>query len=86
MQIPILRASFNVEGHRLTQNQIELVFHVKGPAFNPSSRVKGLPPVGVTLVSGAAELTSEAFKVIDIPRQILMDLFRIGGGIVGVGK
>jgi hypothetical protein len=86
MQIPILRASFNVEGHRLTQNQIELVFHVKGPTFNPSSRVKGLPPVGVTLVSGAAELTSEAFKVIDIPRQILMDLFRIGGGIVGVGK
>lgn len=86
VQIPILRDSFNIEGHRLTQNQIELGFRIKGPTFNPSSQVKGLPPMGVTLVSGAAELTSEAFKVIDIPRQILVDLFKIGGGIVGAGK
>ena len=85
-KIPLLRDSFNVGGHKLTQNDIELTFHVNGPTFNPSSAVAELPPVGVTLVSGAVEVTSDAIKVIDIPRQILVDLFKIGGGIVGVGK
>lgn len=82
-KIPILRDSFNIEGHRLTQNNIELAFNVSGPAFNPTGQVAGLPPVGVTLVSGAAELTSEALKVIDLPRQILLDLFKIGGAVAG---
>jgi hypothetical protein len=85
-RIPILRDSFNIEGHRLTQNNIELAFHVTGPAFQPQGEVAGLPPVGVTLVSGAAELTSEALKVIDLPRQILLDLFKIGGAVAGAPK
>jgi len=82
-RIPILRDSFNIEGHRLTANNIELSFRVSGPAFNPRGQVAGLPSVGVTLVSGAAEMTSEALKVIDLPRQILLDLFKIGGAVVG---
>ena len=80
-RIPLMKSYFNIEGHRLTQNNIELTFHVNGPAFNPTGSVKGLPPVGVTLVSGAAELTSEALKVIDLPRKILLDLFKIGGAV-----
>lgn len=85
-RIPVLRDAFNIEGHRITQNRIELAFRVHGPTFNPNPQVEELPPLGVTLVSGAAEVTSEAIKVIDVPRQILLDLFKIGGGIVGVGK
>lgn len=81
-QIPQIRDYFSVEGHRLTQNDIELAFRVTGPIFNPASAVTQLPPLGVTLVSGAFELTSEAIRVIDLPRQILIDLFKIGGGIV----
>lgn len=85
-RIPVLRDYFNIEGHRLTQNNIELAFNVNGPAFNPTGQVAGLPPVGVTLISGAAELTSEALKVIDLPRQILLDLFKIGGAVAGPPK
>lgn len=82
-QIPALRDNLNVEGHRISQAPIELAFRVSGPTFNPRGAVSGVPPLGVTLVSGAFEMTSEAMKVIDIPRQILLDLFKIGGGIVG---
>ncbi len=85
-RIPVLRDNFNIEGHRITQNQIELAFRIHGPTFNPNPQVQELPPWGVTLVSGAAEVTSEAIKVIDLPRQILLDLVKIGGGIVGAGK
>lgn len=85
-RIPVLRDYFNIEGHRLTQNNIELAFNVNGPAFNPTGQVAGLPPVGITLISGAAELTSEALKVIDLPRQILLDLFKIGGAVAGPPK
>ena len=82
-QIPALVQNFNLEGHRLTQNRIDLAFRLTGPAFAPTGAVASLPPIGVTLISGAAEVTSEAVKIIDIPRQILIDLFKIGGGIVG---
>jgi hypothetical protein len=82
-RIPLLRDYFNLEGHRFTQNDLELAFNISGPVFNPSGSVTELPPMGVTLVSGAAEMTGEAIKVIDLPRQILLDLFKIGGGIVG---
>ena len=84
-RMPVFRDYFNVEGHRVSQNDLKLTFQVAGPTFSPSSEVVGLPSVGVTVVSGAAELGSEAFKVIDTPRQILFDLFRIGGAIVGGG-
>lgn len=82
-QIPVLRDNLNIEGHRISQNNIQLGFHVTGPMFAPTGAVTGLPSVGVTLVSGAFELTSEAIKVIDVPRQILIDLFKIGGGLMG---
>ena len=82
-KVAVLRESFNIQGHRLAQQDIELAFKVTGPTFSPRSEVSGLPPRSVTLVSGALELTSE---IIDIPRKILSDLFRIGGGMMGPGK
>jgi hypothetical protein len=86
VQMPMVRQYLNVDGHKLTQNNIELALNIHGPTFNPSSKVVGTPSVGVTLVSGAAEVTNEAIKIIDTPRQILMDLLKIGGGIVGAGR
>lgn len=86
LTIPILRDSFNLEGHRLTQSDIQLAFDIKGPIFDPDVKLTGLPGVGDTLVSGAAEVTSETMRIIDFPRQILLDLFKIGGGILGSGR
>lgn len=85
-RMTVFQDYFNVAGHRLSQNTIDLAFHITGPTFKPSSQVVGLPPVGVTVVSGAAELGSEAFQVLDTPRQILIDLFKIGGVIMGTGR
>lgn len=85
-QMPLINQYFNIQGHKLTQNTIDLEFRVNGPTFRPRGAVAGLPPVGVTLVSGAFEMTSEAVKIIDLPRQLLLDLFKIGGGIVGSQK
>lgn len=85
-QLPILRDSFNVQGFRMTQRDIELGFHITGPTFNPTGELAGLPPVGVTLVSGAAEMTGEAMKLLDTPRQMLFSIFRIGGGILGATR
>ncbi len=82
-QIAVIRDSFNVRGHQVIQSPIQLGFKLQGPSFKPRGEVKGLPPIGVTLVSGAAEITTEAISVIDIPRRILVDLLRLGGGIVG---
>lgn len=85
-QLPILRDSFNVQGFRMTQRDIELGFHITGPTFSPTGELAGLPPVGVTLVSGAAEMTGEAMKLLDTPRQMLFSIFRIGGGILGATR
>ena len=85
-KIPSIRDNFNIQGMRLAQQDIELAFKIKGPTFNPHGAVSGLPPVGVTLVSSAFEVTSDAMRVIDIPRKILTDLLKIGGGIIGVSK
>ena len=85
-QIPILRDSFNVEGFRMTQKDIELGFHITGPTFSPTGELAGLPPMGVTLVSGAAEMTGEAMKLLDTPRQMFLSIFRIGGSILGATK
>ncbi|HOV32606.1 MAG TPA: AsmA-like C-terminal region-containing protein [Candidatus Hydrogenedens sp.] len=82
-QIAVIRDSFNIRGHQIIQNPIQLGFRIHGPSSNPKGQVKELPPVGITLVSGAAEITTEAFRVIDIPRRILIDLLKIGGGVVG---
>ncbi len=83
-KIPALRDNFNIRGLRLAQQDIELSFKVKGPTFNPQGELAGMPPIGVTLVSSALEMTSDAMRVIDIPRKILTDLIKIGGGIVGM--
>lgn len=85
-KIPVFQDYFNVEGHRLSQNNIELRFQVSGPSFGPSSELVGLPSIGVSVVSGAAELGGEALRIIDTPRKILFDLFKIGGAIVGAGR
>lgn len=85
-RIPALNTYFNIEGHRLTQSELALGFRVSGPSFRPRSAVAGLPPVGVTLVSGAFEMTSDALSIVDLPRQLLVDLFKIGGGIVGAQR
>lgn len=85
-QIPLLMDYFNVQGFRMTQQNIELGFHLTGPTFSPSGQLAGLPPIGVTIVSGAAEMTGEAIKLLDTPRQMFMSIFRIGGGILGATR
>ena len=81
-QMPMLREKLLVDGHKITQADFVFSIRVQGPTFRPSSQVVGLPNVGVTLISGAAEMTG---KVIDTPRQILIDVLKIFGGIVGGG-
>ncbi|HDP36085.1 MAG TPA: hypothetical protein ENN29_13375, partial [Candidatus Hydrogenedentes bacterium] len=49
-QIPLLRDYFNVQGFRMTQQNIELGFHLTGPTFQPTGQLAGLPPIGVTIV------------------------------------
>ena len=85
-QLPVLRDSFNVQGFRMTQRDIELGFHLTGPTFSPTGQLAGLPPMAVTVVSGAAEMTSEAMRFLDTPRQMLMSIFRVGGGILGATR
>lgn len=85
-QMPMFLQYFNVQGHRLAQQDIELAFQVDGPTFNPRGQLAGMPPASVTLVSGALEVTTEAIKIIDLPRRILLDLLKTGGGIVGVSR
>jgi len=82
-QIPAIRDSITVQGHRLAQQNIELTFNVTGPTFRPHSEVAGVPAISVTLVSGALAVTSE---LIDFPRKILVELLKIGGGIISVGR
>lgn len=85
-RIPLLNENFNVQGHRLAQEDIDLAFNLTGPTLKPVSTVSETPPVRVTLVSGALETAREALQVIDAPRKILFDLLKIGGGIVGAKK
>jgi len=83
--VPALRANFNLEGLRHSQTNLELAFRIHGPGFAPRMELAGMPSIGDTIVSGAVGLTSDVIKVVDLPRQILIDLFKIGGGIVGAG-
>ena len=84
--IPILSNNFNIQGHKLAQRDIELAFNIGGPTFNPRGQLAELPPASVTLVSGALEMTREAINIIDFPRKILVDLVKIGGGIIASGS
>ncbi len=81
-RIPLMVENFNVQGHKLSNQDIELSFHISGPTFRPRGEVAELPSARVTLISGALEVTKEA---IDLPRKILRDLLKIGGGILGPG-
>ena len=83
--IPALRTYFNLDGLKRSQTNLELAFHIYGPGFSPKMELDGMPSVGDTIVSGAVEVTTDVMKVVDLPRQILLDLFKIGGGIVGAG-
>ena len=83
--IPALKTYFNLDGLKHSQTDLELAFHLSGPSFSPKLELDGMPSVGDTIVSGAVEVTSDVMKVVDLPRQILLDLFKIGGGIVGAG-
>jgi len=85
-KIPILRDNFNVAGLRLAKQDVDLVFKVKGPLFNPQGELAELPPIGITLVSSALERTNDAMRVMDIPRRMFLDLLKIGGGIVAKPK
>jgi hypothetical protein len=78
-RIPALRDNLNLQGYRISNQNIELAFRVAGPTFNPKGRVEAMPPVGVTLVSGITSVTS---SVIDFPRKILVDLLKMGGGML----
>jgi len=85
-QIPLLRDSFNLQGLRLTGRNVDLGFRITGPASKPTSQIAGMPKMGVTLVSGAAEMTSQTVRVMDLPRQLLMSIFKTGGGILGASR
>ncbi|HQL93333.1 MAG TPA: AsmA-like C-terminal region-containing protein, partial [Candidatus Hydrogenedentes bacterium] len=85
-EIPILAQSFNIQGYRIAQRNVDLGFQIKGPAFKPTSQLAGMPDMGVTLVSGAAEMTNEAVRVIDLPRQLFISLIKTGGGILGASR
>jgi hypothetical protein len=85
-RVPALRDNLNLEGHRLAQQDVQLAFHLSGPMIKPRGRLAEAPPVSVTLVTGGLEVVNEAVRVIDTPRKVLMDLLKIGGGIVGAGR
>jgi len=85
-RIPALRDNFTLQGYRLANRNLELDFRIKGPTLRPRSELASLPPPSITLVSGALETTSEVVQVFDLPRKILVDVFKIGAGIVGARK
>ena len=83
--IPALRTYFNLDGMKHSQSNLKLAFHIFGARNSPKMELDGMPSVGDTILSGAVEVTTDVMKVVDLPRQILLDLFKIGGGIVGAG-
>lgn len=79
-EIPVLRDNFNVSGHQMAKQDIELAFKVDGPKFDPRWELSGLPPPSVTFTSGVLEVTRD---IIDFPRKILTSLLKMGGGLAG---
>ncbi len=82
-RIPALRDNFNIQGLRVTGQDLPLSFKIDGPTFNPQGRLETMPGASVTLVSGAAGVTK---GIIDAPRRILVDLLKMAGGIIGGAK
>lgn len=85
-RIPVMSEYLNIEGLRLTQGDIQLGFKITGPSFSPNAAITELPNVGVSLMSGAVEVGMEVTKVVDIPRQIFLDVLKTIGGIIGVNR
>jgi len=85
-RIPALRDNFTLQGYRLANRDLELEFHIQGPTLRPKSELASLPSPSITLVSGALETTSQVVQVLDLPRKILVDVFKIGAGIMGARK
>ena len=85
-RIPALSDKLNIAGLGLTQGDIKLGFKITGPSFSPNAVVTGLPSLGSSLVSGVAEVGVEVTKVVDIPRQIFLDVLKTIGGIIGVNR
>jgi len=85
-QIPVMADNFNIDGHKISNTDIELTFRVTGPTFKPRGKVEELPPASVALVSGGLEVGREVVNLIDFPRKILVDLLKLGGGVVRGGR
>jgi len=85
-RIPALRDSLSISGHRIAQQNIELSFHLTGTTGSPKGTLAEAPPVSVTVVTGGLEVIGDAVRVIDLPRKVLFDLLKIGGGIMGAGR
>lgn len=85
-RIPALRDSLSISGHRIAQQNIELSFHLTGTTGSPKGTLAEAPPVSVTVVTGGLEVIGDAVRVIDLPRKVLFDLLKIGGGIIGAGR
>ena len=85
-QIPVMADNFNIDGHRLSNTDIELTFRVTGPTFKPHGKVEELPPASVALVNGGLEVGREVVSLIDFPRKVLVDLLKLGGGVVRGGR
>ena len=83
--IPSMRDSLNLQGYKVSGQDIELAFNVVGPTFGPKGELAELPPASVTLVTGAGELLREGINVIDTPRRMLVGLMKTIGGAVGAG-
>ena len=85
-RIPALRDNFALQGYRLANRNLELEFRVEGPTLRPRSELASLPAPSITFVSGALETTSDVMRVLDLPRKILVDVFKMGAGIVGARR
>ena len=81
--IPTMARSFNIAGYKTANADIKLVFHITGTTDAPKVEVTELPSPGVAV--GVA-LIGASKEVIDLPRKLLRDLFKMGGGIVGGAK
>jgi hypothetical protein len=79
-EIPVLRDSFNIQGMKLAQKNIDLTIEFEGPTFNPQGRVSDLPAAGTMLISATLGVTG---RILDTPRRLLFDIIKSAGGIMG---
>lgn len=85
-RIEPLRDYLNLEGHRLAQQDVHLAFNLSGTLDDPVQRLADAPSMRVNLVTGSLEVVSDTLQVIDLPRKVLVDLIKMGGGLIGAGQ